>query len=833
MTRNKKGFTLVELVIVIAVIAILAGVMIAVFSGVVKRANESAELQKVKNEEIAQKADDILKKIDNANWFSWEDFENSLAAKLEKTYEKYAGTSSGVTAEQIEKTVKKALEEYGAQAGQTNTSLTEAQVKAIVENALAKASLGGVTENQVRTIVNTAVAGISTVSKAQVQAIVDAAVAKGLTAQQVAQVVADAKLATATSVSDLDTKVGKVITDLATVSENALTKEDVEAMIKKLLPVTVTVKATETQTLQEAFNEAVTTLVSGSTIIVESETTPQLTLTTDDVTTLTIKGVDVDKLTVNAPNATIYVLSDVGTVEVTAVAQNSLHLFGSVQMLKITKGRIVIEEGVVVQNVEINSEGLGDKVVVVLEKDAEISTALHVKKAASSILVENKGKIELVTASKVEGDVPAGKAQVVNEDGGVVTDLDHSHDGNKNGFVVISGDNAPNTKVVVRTIEELRTALSKIGTEEEGWEKIDTIVFGNDITAGKTDNDNNVAINVTKSVAIDGDGYTLTTSAGRGIWADASNISLTVKNLTIVGSTATNLERAVQVNGGMTDVNLNLYNVTAVATMYTVNICNNASCYLNVEDSTLTGWGVLNAWSAGYLLDIKNSKLYGIDDKGYNAEGWNDFATVVLEGDTTRATDMHCSNNVINIENTLISAKATTGNHQALIGFNTGCTDNVVNLVDCTLELNGANTYTVYDQGTNNILTIDEDEVDKDELYQQEFVANRNILLNYTYSGNKYWAYSDFSNKVFGTNYNAIALAKDVELTANVNINKDYTIYFQESEFTGTGKFVIKSGKTITTDKAVEGLFVGASGTTIQFADAGDGTFTYTAVAAD
>ncbi|MBQ9510541.1 MAG: prepilin-type N-terminal cleavage/methylation domain-containing protein, partial [Clostridia bacterium] len=42
MKRNKKGFTLVELVIVIAVIAILAGVMIAVFSGVVRRANENA-----------------------------------------------------------------------------------------------------------------------------------------------------------------------------------------------------------------------------------------------------------------------------------------------------------------------------------------------------------------------------------------------------------------------------------------------------------------------------------------------------------------------------------------------------------------------------------------------------------------------------------------------------------------------------------------------------------------------------------------------------------------------------------------------------------------------
>ena len=46
---NKKGFTIVELVIVIAVIAILAGVLIPTFSGIVKNAQASAEQQKVTN----------------------------------------------------------------------------------------------------------------------------------------------------------------------------------------------------------------------------------------------------------------------------------------------------------------------------------------------------------------------------------------------------------------------------------------------------------------------------------------------------------------------------------------------------------------------------------------------------------------------------------------------------------------------------------------------------------------------------------------------------------------------------------------------------------------
>ena len=58
--NNKKGFTIVELVIVIAVIAILAAVLIPTFTGVTERAKENAAMQNARNawtEYMAEYAD--------------------------------------------------------------------------------------------------------------------------------------------------------------------------------------------------------------------------------------------------------------------------------------------------------------------------------------------------------------------------------------------------------------------------------------------------------------------------------------------------------------------------------------------------------------------------------------------------------------------------------------------------------------------------------------------------------------------------------------------------------------------------------------------------------
>ena len=57
-SKSKKGFTIVELVIVIAVIAILAAVLIPTFSSLLKKANQSADQQAVHQMNVALAAEE-------------------------------------------------------------------------------------------------------------------------------------------------------------------------------------------------------------------------------------------------------------------------------------------------------------------------------------------------------------------------------------------------------------------------------------------------------------------------------------------------------------------------------------------------------------------------------------------------------------------------------------------------------------------------------------------------------------------------------------------------------------------------------------------------------
>ena len=158
--------------------------------------------------------------------------------------ETMSDTSYKIDKETVEAATKNAVEaafaKYAASIGTTNTGLTEEQVKYIVETALSKYSYSGVTEAQVKAIVNNATTGLSSLSKAQVQSIVDAAQAKNLTLAQVTAAIANA-------VKDINDKIDdKVIEKNDIDAKFAEVEKNLTASIKDLKDATLTTSDIET-----------------------------------------------------------------------------------------------------------------------------------------------------------------------------------------------------------------------------------------------------------------------------------------------------------------------------------------------------------------------------------------------------------------------------------------------------------------------------------------------------------------------------------------------------------------------------------------------------------
>lgn len=104
MKNNKKGFTIVELVIVIAVIAILAAVLIPTFSGVVGNAKEAGAKESAKNAYSQYLAENADSGEDLANDFIYVDDDRVVAiengniigvyADNDKALEAFDGTAT-------------------------------------------------------------------------------------------------------------------------------------------------------------------------------------------------------------------------------------------------------------------------------------------------------------------------------------------------------------------------------------------------------------------------------------------------------------------------------------------------------------------------------------------------------------------------------------------------------------------------------------------------------------------------------------------------------------------------------------------------------------------
>ena len=182
-------------------------------------------------------------------------------------------------------------------------------------------------------------------------------------------------------------------------------------------------------------------------------------------------------------------------------------------------------------------------------------------------------------------------------------------------------------------------------------------------------------------------------------------VTLTLSNVDVVGPTTGTYTRGVSVYGN-SDVTIVVDNSSSSANYYALNIASaNDNVEAVIQNTTITGWCAFQTWSAYTKATFKNCKLIGNNDKGYNADGWNNFATVVINADTT--------NTELVFENCDIEANQTTGNKQYLLSVRASGAK--VTLNNCRFYADGSeiadenlgNYLNIYSEASDLILTID------------------------------------------------------------------------------------------------------------------------------
>lgn len=125
LCAKKKGFTLVELAIVMAVVIILASVSIVTFTKVIKAAKESAVMQEMKQRKEDLMLEDILH-INSDDWLSVDELEEEIISEVAQITEEHGKDKRAD--EMFENTLGEIISKYviASVNGQTKMNPTEA-----------------------------------------------------------------------------------------------------------------------------------------------------------------------------------------------------------------------------------------------------------------------------------------------------------------------------------------------------------------------------------------------------------------------------------------------------------------------------------------------------------------------------------------------------------------------------------------------------------------------------------------------------------------------------------------------------------------------------------
>ena len=220
---------------------------------------------------------------------------------------------------------------------------------------------------------------------------------------------------------------------------------------------------------------------------------------------------------------------------------------------------------------------------------------------------------------------------------------------------------------------------------------------------------------------------------------DVLSGTVEIKNLKLVSDTYSTWFRGISLSNTH-DMTIKLDKVTIdIPDYYAFNIgsdCQRTNIVMNECD--ISGWCAVQTWSSDSKIEFNNCELIGLNNASYNAVGWNDFGTVVVNEDS--------ENSSFTFNNSIIKAIETTGNIQT--AFDIRGTDTSIAMNSSTTELKGKNAYSYVDKGENNIVNSNDSLVPMKLVDLEQITVNTNgVTLNEkTASGTLIISYK-------GTNY--------------------------------------------------------------------------------
>ena len=217
------------------------------------------------------------------------------------------------------------------------------------------------------------------------------------------------------------------------------------------------------------------------------------------------------------------------------------------------------------------------------------------------------------------------------------------------------------------------------------------------------------ALQASGDVTIVGNGHKLNIPAGTdrviNVAETSEPVTITLKDVDMPGPTTGTYTRGISIWEAEEEVTIVMDNCSLGANYYAINSAfGNDKINAVIRNSTISGWAVLNTHSPYANLTFENCTLIGNNDKPYNADGWNGFATFVFDNASGNPDPDGAHDCTLNFKNCRIEANSDTDNAQYF--FSIRAINTTINAENCTFVKNGKE-LTTMDEITSNISVRD------------------------------------------------------------------------------------------------------------------------------